>query len=120
MSRGFLLDENLPVWWRGAIRRLQPHLRVWRLCDPGAPPRGTPDLLILQWCDASACLLLTNNRHSMPQHLAAHVAKGQHMPGIFIVDPAIDISDLTEQLSLIEGASLPHEYQDQIRYLPLT
>src|SRR5712692_5471310 len=104
MSWGFLLDENLPVWWRGAIRRLQPHLRVWRIDDPGAPLRQTPDPLILAWCEANDCLLLTNNRHSMPRHLAAHVAGGRHVPGLFIVDPAQDIKVVASDQILIEGA----------------
>src|SRR5207244_13345636 len=99
MSSGFLLDENLPDWWRGAISRLQPHLRVWRIGDPAAPRRRTPDPLILEWCEASDSVLVTNNRHSMPRHLAAHVTQGRHVPGIFIADPAMDINELADELS---------------------
>lgn len=119
MSAGFLLDENMPSWWHAEIIRQQPHLTVWRVGDPGAPPLQSPDLVILAWCEAHHFLLVTNNRKSMPRHLADHVAQGHHVPGIFVVDPKVDIRELAEQLSLIEGTSLPQEYQDQIRHLPI-
>jgi hypothetical protein len=54
----------------------------------------------------------------MPQHLAAHVAAGRHVPGIFIVDPAINVEDLVADLSLIANASFENEHQDRIQYLP--
>ncbi len=111
----FLLDESLPKWWRTAIHRRQPHLRVWRVGDPGAPPLRSPDPLILEWCETSYFLLLTDNRHTMPRH----VAQERHIPGIFIVDSGRDINEVADDLKLIEGASLPDEYQDQIRYLPI-
>lgn len=119
MSPGFLLDENLPLWWHAAISHRQPHLQVWRMGDPGALPLHTPDPLILDWCEFHDFYLLTNNRKSMPRHLADHVAQDRHVPGIFVADPAMNIDQLAEELSLIEGASLPAEYQDQIRHLPI-
>ncbi|HKI33060.1 MAG TPA: hypothetical protein VKA46_14510 [Gemmataceae bacterium] len=120
MNFGFLLDENLPVWWRPTITRLQPHLRVLCVGEPGVPPLRSPDPVLLAWCELNTSYLLTNNRRSMPGHLAAHNAQGHHVPGIFSVDPRLDITDLANELALIEGASLPDEYQDQIRNLPLT
>ena len=120
MNFGFLFDEHLALWWRGAILRLQPHLRLWYINDPGAPPLQSPDPVLLDWCERNGCYLLTNNRSSMPGHLADHNAQGRHIPGIFIVDPTLNITDLANELALIDGASLPDEYQDQIRFLPLT
>jgi hypothetical protein len=120
MSWEFLLDEHLPPWWRSTIRRLQPQLTIWAIGDPGAPPRQSTDPLLLEWCEAHDCILLTNNRSTMPGHLTAHVAQGRHVPGIFIVDPALSINQVADALSLIHGASLPNEYQDQFRHLPIT
>jgi hypothetical protein len=56
----------------------------------------------------------------MPGHLAMHNAQGRHVLGIFLIDPTLSIAELANDLALIEGASLPDEYQDQIRFLPLT
>ncbi len=41
------------------------------------------------------------------------------VPGIFIVDPALDIKVLASELAPIEGASFPNENRDQFRYLPI-
>jgi hypothetical protein len=120
MSYGFLLDEHLPLWWRAALLRRQPHLRVWRVGDPGAPALHSPDPVILEWCEMNGFMLVTNNRRSMPQHLADHEARGRHVFGIFVASPALSFDDLATDLSLIEGASLPDEYLDQIRFLPIT
>jgi hypothetical protein len=115
---GFLLDEQLPKWWRRVI--LQEGLKAVGIGDPGAPPLQSPDPLILEWCQANDFLLLTNNRSSMPKHLADHVSQGRHVPGILVVDPGMSITEVVEELLLIAGASLPSEYQDQIRFLPLS
>ncbi len=120
MNEGFLLDENLPRWWRPSIQQLQPHLRVWHVGDPGVPPFGTQDPEILRWCERNNFYLVTNNRHSMPGHLADHVTAGGHVPGIFVVNPTRSIVVVATELSEIEGAALPNEFQDSSRQLPLT
>jgi hypothetical protein len=119
MIAGYLLDENLPRAWRGGIVRMEPAVVVWCVGDPSAPPLRSPDPVILGWCEAHQAILLTNNRESMPGHLADHVAQGRHVPGIFVVDPSLSIRQLARTLALIAGASLEDEYQDQIRYLPV-
>ncbi len=119
MSAGFLLDEQLPKWWRRAINRLQPALKLRQVGQAGAPPLQSADPLLLEWCETNDFYLLTNNRSTMPHHLGAHVAAGRHIPGIFVVDPRMDIADLSNDLALIDGASFPLEHQDQIKFLPL-
>ena len=114
MSYGFLLDEHLPRWWPVAIRRRQPALDVRRVGGPGAPPLQSPDPILLDWCEANGFLLLTNNRRSMPGHLAGHLAAGRHVPGIIQVEASHDVKDLADTFALIAGASLLHEYQDRI------
>ncbi len=65
-------------------------------------------------------MLVTNNRTSMPPHLTDHVAQGRHVPGIFIMNPNMSIGDTIEELILIVATSEVDEYQDSIRYLPIT
>jgi hypothetical protein len=65
-------------------------------------------------------VLVTNNRTSMPPHLTDHVAQGRHVPGIFIMNPNMSIGDTIEELILIVATSEVDEYQDSIRYLPIT
>ena len=42
------------------------------------------------------------------------------MPGILILDPDSSFAEAVEELLMIAGASFDKEYENQIRYLPLT
>jgi hypothetical protein len=119
MIVGYMLDEHLPRWWRREIVRQYPTVQISYVGDPHAPPLQSPDPVLLQWCEGNQVILLTNNRHTMPGHLADHVAQGRHIPGIFIVNAKWPIEALAEALALIAGASFADEYRDQIRYLPM-
>ncbi len=65
-------------------------------------------------------MLVTNNRTSMPPHLSDHISQGRHVPGIFIMNPNMSIGDTIEELILIAATSDDSEYQDTIRYMPIT
>ena len=84
MSLKYLLDENVNPVYQSQLLRRNPDLVMWVVGDPGAPPRGTLDPEILCWCEEHSFVLVTNNRTSMPVHLAAHIAQCRHVPGIFI------------------------------------
>jgi hypothetical protein len=56
----------------------------------------------------------------MPAHLQAHLDAGGHVPGIFVLRPELSMGEMIDELVLIWEATLPNEYQDQIRYLPLS
>lgn len=116
----FLLDEHVDPRLRRQLLQREPDMSVWRICDPLAPPRGTLDPDILEWCAESGFLLVTNNRASMPRHVADHLAKDRVFPGIFVIGPLMSLGEILEELLLIWQASTPDEYQNQIRYLPLT
>lgn len=93
---------------------------MWKIGDPGVPPKGAKDPAILDWCEDNRFLLVTNNRKSMPEHLNDHLAKGRHIPGILELNPNMSVGETVEELALIWGASDSHEYQDIILYLPLS
>jgi len=116
----YLLDEHIAPTYRALLLRAAPELEVWIVGDPGAPPRGTLDPDILVWCEEHNFVLVTNNRKSMPRHLADYLALDRHVPGILVINPALSIGELLDELVLIAGASEEHEYRDLILYLPLT
>jgi hypothetical protein len=120
MSIQYLLDENIPPRCRDQLAQRDPMLIVWRVGDPGVPPLQSPDPLILEWCAANRFILVTRNRHSMPRHLAEHMAAGRHVPGIFVVVRSLSLGHLLDELLLIAGASFENEHQDQIHYLPIS
>lgn len=120
MTIQYLLDEHIALLYRTQLMRQAPDLVVRMIGDPDDPPRGTLDPEILIWCEIHDFILGTNNRKSMPKHLAGHLAEGHHVPGIFIIDPSKDIGETLTELIIIAGASFPKEYQDRFEYLPLS
>ena len=115
----FLLDEHVPLILQALLEQRSPEMRVYAIGDGIAPPKGTPDPKILFWIEAQGCLLITNNRATMPVHLRAHLAQVRHVPGIVQFPRRMDIRAIVEDLLLLWGAGLPREFQDQIVYLPL-
>ena len=115
----FLLDEHIPLIIQAQLEQIEPRVRVYAIGDGIAPSKGIPDLDILSWIEAHGCILITNNRSTMPVHLYAHLARGQHVPGIVQLPRRMNVGAILDDLLLIWGASLPGEFQDQIVYLPL-
>lgn len=81
--------------------------------------RGTPDPDILLWCEENGFILITNNRKTMPVHLASHLAANGHIPGIFILNEDMSMGEILDELILIAKAAFEDEYQDQIIFMPL-
>ncbi|MBC6475981.1 MAG: DUF5615 family PIN-like protein [Hormoscilla sp. GM102CHS1] len=119
MTINYLLDENVDPLYQIQIRKQQPSLVIWKIGNPGIPPRGTLDPEILCWCEEKNFILLTNNRKSMPVHLADRLASGRHVPGIFILNDNLSIGDTIEELIIIALASTVDEYRDRISYIPI-
>mgnify|MGYP001558095308 FL=1 len=115
----FLLDENIDPDLRAALHRNNPEMTVWIIGDPGAPARGALDPVLLRWCEQNQFALVTNNRSTMPVHLAAHIAGGGHVLGIFIVNPDMSMGETATELILIWDFAESDEFTDQIVYLPL-
>ena len=113
------MDENLDPIYQTQLRRREPILTVWAIGDPNTPAKGTLDPEILIWCEKHNFILVTNNRRSMPVHLADHLAQGNHIPGIFQLNPNMSVGETLEELVLAALASLEGEYCDRISYLPL-
>jgi Domain of unknown function (DUF5615) len=116
----YLLDENVDIVYLQQIRRRLPDIIVRMIGEIGIPLKKTLDPEILLWCEEFSFVLVTNNRASMPVHLADHIAEGHCIPGIFILNPNLSIGQNIEELLLIAESSFEDEYQNQIVHLPLT
>ncbi|WP_193198445.1 DUF5615 family PIN-like protein [Nostoc sp. MG11] len=119
MALKYLIDENVDPIYTIQLRRLKPDLFVVAVGDLTTPQKGTLDPEIWVWYEENDCILVTNNRKSMPVHLADHVAQKHHVPGIFILNPKLSFGENLEQLLLIAEGSFDNEYQDRIEFLPL-
>lgn len=117
--RRYLIDENISKILRTQLLNHEPSLTVLMIGDEGAPGRSTSDPEILRWSEQHQFSLITNNRKSMPKHLADHLSAGHHVPGIFTINLNVSVGLIIEQLILIAGASDEDEYIDQIVFIPL-
>ena len=120
MSIHYLIDENIAPLYKRQLLKKASEMQVYAVGDPGCPPRGMLDPEILFWCEENNCILVTNNRASMPPHLADHLAQGHHVPGILILNERMSIGETIEELLLIAEEGIPSAYQDQITFLPVT
>ena len=118
MTIEYLIDENVNPIYAQQLRR-QPDIVVQVVGEPATPPKGTLDPEILIWCETYDSVLVTNNRSSMPVHLADHIAKNRHVPGILILNPDMSVGETLDELILIAEYSFENEYQDRIVFLPI-
>ncbi len=118
-GRFFLVDENISPAIADQLWRRQPKMKVVKIGDEMAPPKGTLDPDILSWIELHGFSLVTRNRKSMPNHLELHLKKGHHVPGIFILRPNVSLEEALDDLILIWETAEADEYQDQIIYIPL-
>jgi Domain of unknown function (DUF5615) len=112
MKPRFLLDEHLsPVIKESAMD-------IICIGDIGVPPKGTLDPAILLWIEQSGHILVTNNRSSMPNHVADHLMAGSDYPGILLIGNQVTIGELVNELLLIWGASEAEEYYNTTKHIP--
>lgn len=119
MRPKFLIDENLTHDIVVGVRKRDPSIDILRVGDPGAPPKGTPDPAILDFCETEQRILVTNNRASMPAHITAHQAAGKHIWGILSTRTRRPpLGPIVEMLVIIAGASEAEEYIDVTGWIP--
>lgn len=119
MSRlRLLLDENVPAAIELALRRRIAGVEVLLVGEPGAPPKGTPDPGLLKLCERAGLALVTLDRRTMPDHFAAHLAAGDHSPGVFVIRRNAVLSAAIDDLVLILEVTDAEEWIDRLEYLP--
>jgi hypothetical protein len=119
MKPRFLLDEHINRAVQRQLRRQDPTIEILAIGDLGAPETGILDPALLNWLEENDYILVTENRSTMPKHLANHFGAGRHIPGIFWVRPRITIGRIVEELYLIWMASTGDEYKDRTLFIPL-
>lgn len=118
----FLLDEHLrgPLWvaiLRHNTRGGLPidSVRVGDLSDLAL---GSDDPAILLWAEREGSILLTEDVHTMPGHLAGHLQAGHHSPGVLVVSVGCSIGQLVSWLELVAHAGDPADYADAVTCVP--
>lgn len=120
MKVRFLLDENLSPDIVSAVLRHNRTIDLLRVGQLNAPAFGTPDEDILLYCEATQRALVTDNRASMPGHIANHLGTGHHHWGVLKTRRKdLSIGAIAAELSLIWEASEAEEYLDREDWIPL-
>ncbi len=118
----FLLDEHLRGPLSSAILRYNAQgglaIDVVRVGDPPDLPLASSDPAILLWAERENRILLTEDVHTMPGHLADHLDAGRRSPGIFVISVGYSIKQLVAHLELVAHAGVADDYQDSIVYVP--
>lgn len=113
MKPKFLIDENLDPDIVREVRRHDASVDILHVGEQGAPSLGTPDPSILVFCELEHRILITNNRASMPRHIADHLAAGKHYWGVLKTRARKPpIGQIIEEILIIAGASEAEEYFD--------
>jgi len=118
MKPRFLLDENVSLAVRSQLKRTEATIDVLAIGDPGAPGKGTSDPDILLWLEASTYILVTENRRTMPSHLARHYEEGHSISGILWIRPRSSIGQIVEALFQLWLSSTQEQFQHRNEFIP--
>jgi len=116
MKIRFQADNDLNEDILRSAKRLRPAIDFQRAPEL-ALHTGIPDLEILRLCAEQNRMLVTHDRHTMPDHFIESI-KDRDSPGIFIVSRKLSIGKASEWLVLFWEASEAEEHQNQIINLP--
>jgi hypothetical protein len=115
----YLLDENIPTVVAGALLSKEPSVIVRIFGQTGAPSFGTIDPDLLKFAEVNSLSVVTFDKTTMPDVIAAHLSAGGHTNGVFIfTDSRLRPGRIADELFLIWATSKAEEWFDQTVYLP--
>jgi predicted nuclease of predicted toxin-antitoxin system len=112
----FLADENFDGRITAGLLQREPTLDLVRVQDVCLS--GTGDPTILAWAAGEERLLLTHDRKTIPGFAVQRVQSGERMPGVVIVAASGSLQVAIDAVLLLNGASLPREWEGQILTVP--
>jgi hypothetical protein len=115
----FLFDEDTDPDLIDALLRREPAVDALRVDWPEAPPAGTLDPEVLIAAESLGRMLVSNDKKTMPGHLAAHFAAGRHTHGVALLRQDFPWGAYIEDLLILWSVSEAEEWIDGTLYLPL-
>jgi hypothetical protein len=113
----FAADENFNHRVLVGLLHRLPTLDIIRVQEAGLT--GADDPTVLAWTAAEARVLLTHDVTTMTAYAYERLARGEAMPGVFVVPNQLPIGQAIEDLVLLAEGSEEEEWDGQVRYLPL-
>ena len=114
----FLFDECVSHRLVEALLRAEPSIEFLIVGEEGAPPKKTPDLVLLEFAEAEKRLFVSFDKKTLPGHLQEHYAKGRHTYGVIAMKRYVAFGSLLEELLFIWMASTADEWIDYYDVVP--
>jgi len=114
----YLLDEDTSNALQAALLRREPGMDVIRVGQPGAPPRGTLDPDLLLAAESLGRMIVSNDRSTLPDHMAAHFAAGHHTAGVILMRGGYSLGRYVDDLVLVWAIETAEEWVDRTDYIP--
>jgi len=114
----FAADEDLD---NHIVRALRHHVATVDIVSvQEAQLASAEDDRVLQWAAESSRVLLSHDASTMTAAAYSRIERGQPMPGLIIIPQWLSIGAVVEDLLLAAECSLPDDWANQVRFLPLT
>jgi predicted nuclease of predicted toxin-antitoxin system len=113
----FLADENFNGKILTGLLAALPNLDIVRAQD--SEVYQSPDPELLEWAAQQGRILLTHDVQTITGYAYDRVRAGLPMPGVVEVRITQAIGATIEDLVLLISASIPDEFENQVRYIPL-
>ena len=113
----FLADENFNFDIVQGLRRCLPSLDLVRIQELGLSGAVDPDILDL--AANMRRVLLTHDVNTMTKFAYQRLEVDMSLPGVVLVPDTLPVGRAIEDLILMIGGSLDHEWENQVRHLPL-
>jgi hypothetical protein len=113
-----LADENFNGKLLAGLREALPACDVVRVQD--LEIYQAPDPQVLEWAAQHGRVLLTHDVQTVVGYAYQRVKLEKPMPGVIEVDVDLPLGRALDDLILMLVASQPHEFENQVRYIPLS
>ncbi len=114
----FLADGNFNVNVICGLLRGDPAIDIVRVQDVDLG--NTPDPIVLERAAEMGRVLLTHDYGDMPVYANERLRAGLAMPGVVQIPCTLPLGQAVEDLLLLIGGSLEQEWENLVRYLPLS
>jgi hypothetical protein len=112
-----LADENFNGSIVRGLVRHKPEVDVVRVQDVGLS--GADDRTVLAWAANEGRVLVTHDQETVPKYAYERAVAGLPMPGVFVGDTYLPVQQAIADIVLLVECSEEHEWEGQVRYLPL-
>jgi len=112
-----LADENFNGDIVRGVLLSQPDFDLVRVQDVGLSGVGDDD--VLAWAAEQNRIVITHDRATMPNYAFERLLAGVSLPGLFVVNDRLLVSEAISELILMADCSEQGEWEGRVIYLPL-